>query len=118
MTSQASHLADIMSSKPSEFVLTSIYCILTLPHLPINDTTLKTICHVMGIIRVNSFSIVRDRQVVGTGLYYPTNFINHDCGTCTNVQPITDDIVQELKATRDIAKGDQLLFSYLPNDPE
>ena len=53
---------------------------------------------------------------MATGLYYPTNFINHDCGQGVNVKPETSGCVQELRAVRTVKKGEQLLFSYLPSE--
>ena len=60
-----------------------IYVLLLLPSLPITKETIQRIVHVMGIIRVNAFSVVKDGETVATGLYTPSNLINHACdGNC------------------------------------
>ena len=38
----------------------------------------------MGAIRVNAFSISQGSETIATGLYSPTNLINHACDTNTN----------------------------------
>ena len=41
----------------------------------------------MGIIRVNAFSITNKDYTIATGLFWPANFINHDCENSINVKP-------------------------------
>ena len=55
MTSQASQLVRV--TKTAEFVLTSLYIYLCVPTLQIDKESFNEIVHVMGAIRVNSFSI-------------------------------------------------------------
>lgn len=80
MTSQASQLVRV--TKTAEFVLTSLYVYLCLPNLQIDKESFYEIVHVMGAIRVNSFSISdsENQQTIATGLFSPSNLINHKCG--------------------------------------
>ena len=71
----------------SEFIFTAIYVFLTLPHLQINKESMENIVHKMGIIRVNAFSITNKDFTIATGLFWPANFINHDCVNSINVKP-------------------------------
>ena len=87
MTSQA--VSFVKVTKVAEFILTSLYVYLCLPHLEINENSFKEIVHVMGTIRVNAFSISHIDDAIATGLYSPSNLINHQCGKNANVLPKT-----------------------------
>ena len=75
MTSQAASLVKV--TKVAEFVLTSLYVYICLPNLEINEKSFIEIVHVMGTLRVNAFSISHKEDAIATGLYCPSNLINH-----------------------------------------
>ena len=63
-----------------EITFTAVYVFLTMPELPISKDSFEMIVHMMGIVRVNSFSVTfGEVSTIATGLYWPANFINHDC---------------------------------------
>jgi hypothetical protein len=91
MTSQASEL--IKAIQLSEIILTSIYVFLTLIDLDMTKESLELIIHLMGIVRVNAFSVTQGEDTIATGLYWPANFINHDCAQPrANIQPETNSL--------------------------
>ena len=77
MTSQASKF--IRVTKIAEIILTALYVFLIIPQLSISKESLNLIVHVMGIIRVNSFSLTSNGETIATGLFWPANLINHAC---------------------------------------
>ena len=104
MTSQAAQFVKV--TKVAEFILTSLYVYLCSPEIAINETSFAEIVHVMGTIRVNAFSITQNGDAIATGLYSPSNLINHQCGTNANVSPLTEAKFQQMVATRDIKAGE------------
>ena len=52
---------------------------LTIVDLDMTKESLELIVHLMGIVRVNAFSVTKGGDTIATGLYWPSNFINHDC---------------------------------------
>jgi hypothetical protein len=47
----------------------------------------------MGIVRVNAFSVTQGEDTIATGLYWPANFINHDCAQPrANIKPETNSL--------------------------
>jgi hypothetical protein len=52
---------------------------LTIVDLEMTKESLELIVHLMGIVRVNTFSVTQGGDTIATGLYWPANFINHDC---------------------------------------
>jgi hypothetical protein len=87
MTSQATLLLKVM--KVPEVMLTAIFVFLSMPNLLISQESLETIVHVMGITRVNAFSVIKKDDTIATGLYFPSNFINHSCHG-NNCRPVTE----------------------------
>ena len=112
MTSQAKSYVKFVNL--NEVIFTVFYVLLTVQDLPICDESVKLIIHTMGILRVNAFSVNID-QTIATGLYWPSNFINHSCKQ-GNVKPVTNGMTQQMIALRDIQEGQELLFNYLPSD--
>lgn len=76
MTSQATKLAKTIDINEAIFVCA--YVFLTIKDLPISDESITLIFHVMGILRVNAFSVNRT-ETIATGLFWPSNLINHSC---------------------------------------
>ena len=78
MTSMASNVAiEIEKSKLTTYAMVVF---LRCPDLDINIEDVKLILHIFSILEVNAFGI-SDKTLLraGTGLYYPTNLLNHSC---------------------------------------
>jgi len=72
----------------------------------------KLILNIHFAIECNSFGVSKSDQIrCGTGLYYPTNFINHSCNPNAFIR--FSGKRQYLIANQDIAAGEQILISYV-----
>ena len=82
------------------------------PDLEINMENIKLILHVFSILEVNAFGI-SDKTLLraGTGLYSPTNLLNHSCRP--NCVAVFRGRTQFVVPVRDIATGEELTISYI-----
>ena len=69
----------------------------------------------ISTISLNGFTIqdyMCSFDAIGPGLYYPANFINHDCHP--NCTQIYDGRVLKIVANQPISKNDEITISYTP----
>jgi len=83
------------------------------PVLEINLDNFKLICHLYCLLEVNAFGIAEPNTLlrIGTGLYFPSNLLNHSCDP--NCVVVFQGRTQFIVATKDIEKDDELTISYI-----
>ena len=73
---------------------------------------MRLILHILSLLSVNTFQ-VKDPSVdsrLGSGLYYPSNFINHSC-VCNSIW-VNRGRQQFIVATKYITQGEPINVSY------
>ena len=109
MTSMAANIAiEIDHSKLTTYAMVVF---LRCPDLDINIDNVKLILHVFSILEVNAFGI-SDKTLLraGTGLYSPTNLLNHSCRP--NCVAVFRGRTQFVVPVRNIQPGEELTISY------
>lgn len=83
------------------------------PSLSVDIVNFKLILHVFSLLEVNSFGVANAKSQirVGTGLYYPTNLLDHSCDP--NAIAVFRDRKQFIIAIKPIKKGDPVNISYI-----
>lgn len=78
MTSMAEKV--IMESDRTKIVTYAMVVFLRCPELAVSIENFTLIVHVYCLLEVNAFGI-SDKQLLraGTGVYWPTNLLNHSC---------------------------------------
>ena len=96
----------------SKVVTYAMYVFLRCPELQVNIENFKMIVHVFCLLELNAFGI-SDKTLLraGTGLYWPTNLLNHSCRP--NCVAVFSGRRQFIVPCRAIAAGEELTISYI-----
>ena len=96
----------------TKLVTYAMIVFLRCPELEVNVENFTLITHVYCLLEVNAFGI-SDKTLLraGTGLYWPTNLINHSCRP--NCVAVFSGQRQFIVPCRAIAEGDELTISYI-----
>ena len=101
----------------TKLVTYAMIVFLRCPELEINVENLTLIVHVFCLLEVNAFGI-SDKTLLraGTGLYWPTNLINHSCRP--NCVAVFSGRRQYIVPCRAIAEREELTISYIDQGVE
>lgn len=110
MTTMAQQI--IQEADRTKVVTYAMVVFLRCPTLEVNIENFKLIIHVYCLLEVNAFGI-SDKTLLraGTGLYWPTNLMNHSCRP--NCVAVFSGGRQFIVPSRAIAAGDELTISYI-----
>ena len=110
MTSMAGQI--VQEIDRTKLVTYAMIVFLRCPELEVNVENFTLITHVYCLLEVNAFGI-SDKTLLraGTGLYWPTNLINHSCRP--NCVAVFSGQRQFIVPCRAIAEGDELTISYI-----
>jgi hypothetical protein len=83
------------------------------PALSVNIENFKLIMHVLALLEVNAFGVSGARSQIraGTGLYHPTNLLDHSCEP--NAVVVFRGRQQFIIATKKIEAGEAVNISYI-----
>ena len=90
-----------------------MFVFLRCPQLNVTIENFKLILHVFSLLEVNCFGVSDPKSLLraGTGLYFPSNFIDH---TCTpNAAIVYKNRKQFVVATQKIEAGSPIYISYI-----
>jgi len=115
MVSMASKV--VLEVDKTKVVTYAMVVFLRCPELAINIENFKMIVHVYSLLEVNAFGI-SDKTLLraGTGLYWPTNLINHSCRP--NCVAVFNGRKQYVVPCRAIQEGEELTISYIDQGVE
>lgn len=110
MTSMAGRI--VQEIDRTKVVTYAMVVFLRCPELAVNVENFTLIVHVYCLLEVNAFGI-SDKTLLraGTGLFWPTNLINHSCRP--NCVAVFNGRRQYIVPCRAIAEGDELTISYI-----
>lgn len=83
------------------------------PQLNVTIENFKLILHVFSLLEVNCFGVSDPKSLLraGTGLYFPSNFIDHSC--TPNAAIVYRNRKQFVVATQKIEAGNPIYISYI-----
>jgi SET and MYND domain-containing protein len=108
MASQTVHTTD-----KSKLATYAMICMLRCPEMAVDIQSFRLIIHLYSLLDVNGFGVsaARSQVRVATGLYWPSNLIDHSCAP--NAVVVYRGRTQFIIALNDIPKGAPVNISYI-----